>query len=139
MSIVSGTVEVAPPGELFSGYAPPVGGQYRIISGASLTGVFNPVNVQSSLASVGYSTNRAWLTITNTYSPPRLASPAMSAGSFSFSMPTVGGQSYTVESSDDLRSGNWVFYTNFTGSGLPLQISIPVSGAPQRFFRVHQP
>jgi len=120
-----------------SGYAPPVGGQFRILSGASLTGVFSPVNVQSNLAFVAYSTNSAWLTITNTF--PQLSSPVVNGGSFSFYVNTVSGQNYTVERTDDLKTGSWVFYTSFTGNGSLTQVSIPVSGTPQRFFRVHQP
>jgi hypothetical protein len=110
------------------GYAPPVSGQFRIISGTSLTGVFSPVNVQSDLASVAYSTNSAWLTITNTFL--RLSNPVVSGGNLSFYVSTVSGQNYTVERSDDLKTGNWVFYTSFTGNGSLMQVSIPVAGTP---------
>ena len=119
------------------GYSPQVGGQFRIVSGTSLVGTFSPVTVQSGIGSVSYTTNGAFLSITATF--PQLSSPTLTGGHLYFSLNTESGQSYTVQSNDDLRTDNWVFATSFTGNGSVMQVMVPAPGVPQRFFRVRQP
>ena len=69
---------------------------------------------------------------------PRVELPKLvdSGTSFSFSWLTSAGQSYTVQSNDDLTTTNWFFYTNFSGSGGWTRVEVPVTSAPRRFFRV---
>ena len=135
--ICSSTVVLGNPLQVSFAYAPTVGGQFRIISGTSLTGTFAPVNVQDGVASVLYNATSAFLYITNTI--PQLLSPTVTVGNFSFYLNTASGQNYTVEDSDNVYSANWMFYTNFTGNGSLMQVIVPVAGAPHRFFRVRQP
>jgi hypothetical protein len=135
--ICSSTVVLGNPLQVSFAYAPTVGGQFRIISGTSLTGTFAPVNVQDGVASVLYNATSAFLYITNTI--PQLLSPTVTAGNFSFYLNTASGQNYTVEDSDNVYAANWMVYTNFTGNGSLMQVIVPVAGVPHRFFRVRQP
>jgi hypothetical protein len=49
----------------------------------------------------------------------------------------VSGQTYRVEYTDALQSPDWTAITpDLAGTGRPLSITVPVSGAPQRFYRV---
>jgi len=135
--ICSSTVVLGGPLQASFAYSPAIGGQFRIISGTSLTGTFSPVNVQDGAATVGYTTNSAFLTIIK--SIPEILTPSFSSGNLSFYVDTVSGQSYTVERSDTLNPGSWVFYTNFTGNGSAMQILVPTASGPKGFFRVRQP
>jgi hypothetical protein len=58
---------------------------------------------------------------------------------FTFGLPTLGGQSYTVQSSTNLLSTNWVYYTNLLGDGTTRQIPAPATNSPVQFFRVRAP
>ncbi len=59
------------------------------------------------------------------------------AGAFSFA--TVSGQSYTIEQCTNLTCGQWCFYTNFTGAGIPWQFIVPTNQSSSQFFQVREP
>jgi hypothetical protein len=123
--------------KLASGYLPALGDQFQILSCSSLAGAFSSTNMPAGI-SVSYSNNGVYLVVTGTV-PAQILNPAVSNGNFTFSLGTVNSQSYTVQHNDDLATTNWVFDTNFTGSGSIMQMVAPVTNAPQRFFRVRQP
>jgi uncharacterized repeat protein (TIGR03803 family) len=73
-------------------------------------------------------------------SPVQIVSPQVSGGSFSLSLQTtVNGQSYTLYYNDDLTTTNWLPYTNFSGNGGTVQLTVPVTNSAQRFFRIGEP
>ena len=123
--------------KLAGGFAPALGNQFQIISCSSLAGAFSSTNVPAGI-SVTYSNNGVYLVVTGTV-PAQIINPVVSDGNFTFSFGTVSNQSYTVQRNDDLNTTNWVFYTNFTGSGSLMQVLAPVTNVPQRFFRVREP
>jgi hypothetical protein len=72
-------------------------------------------------------------------SPPALQLGAVSLenGSLSFSWPAASGQTYRVQYKDALNAPDWTSITpDLTGAGSPLSVTVPVSSAPQRFYRV---
>jgi hypothetical protein len=71
--------------------------------------------------------------------PPglQLGAVSLANGSLSFSWPAASGQTYRVQYTDTLESPDWTSITpDLTGAGSPLSVTVPVSGAPQRFYRV---
>jgi hypothetical protein len=68
----------------------------------------------------------------------QIISPQVSGGGFSLSFQSANGQSYTLYYNDNLATSNWLPYTNVTGSGATLQLSVPVTNS-QRFFRISEP
>jgi len=71
--------------------------------------------------------------------PPglQLGAVSLANGSLSFSWPGASGQTYRVQYTDTLESPAWTSITpDLTGAGSPLSVTVPVSGAPQRFYRV---
>ena len=71
--------------------------------------------------------------------PVTLLSPAFSGGKLNFSFQTASGQSYTVQQNTTLGTSNWVTYTNFTGAGSLIQLSVPITNGQRDFFRVREP
>jgi hypothetical protein len=64
---------------------------------------------------------------------------ARAGTNFSFSFLTASNQSYTIQRCDWLNSTNWILHTNFIGNGSVMPVVVPITNAPQRFFRVRQP
>ena len=62
-----------------------------------------------------------------------------SGTNFSFSFPTLTGQSYTVETSTNIGAGSWTYYTNVTGNGSGFKVTLPSNQGGARFFRVEVP
>jgi hypothetical protein len=133
---VSGSATLGGPLQvvLTGGFAPAPGNQFQILSCSSLSGAFSSTNVPAGI-SVSYSNNGVYLVVLE----PKILNPIVSGGKFTFSFGTVSNQSYTVQRNDDLKTTNWVFYTNFPGNGSLIQIVTPITNAPMRFFRVRQP
>jgi hypothetical protein len=66
-----------------------------------------------------------------------LGAVSLENGSLTFSWPATPGQTYRVQYTDTLESPEWNSITpDLTGAGSPLSITVPVSAAPQRFYRV---
>ena len=63
----------------------------------------------------------------------------MSGGTFQLSFQSVNGQSYTLYYNNNLSTTNWLPYTNVTGNGGTLQLTVPITNSAQRFFRISQP
>ncbi|HWX20171.1 MAG TPA: immunoglobulin domain-containing protein [Candidatus Binatia bacterium] len=66
--------------------------------------------------------------------PPRTV-PLSSGGNFGLSFQTMGNQTYLIQQKTNLAA-DWVLYTNFVGDGSQLRLVIPITNAPNRFFRV---
>jgi hypothetical protein len=69
----------------------------------------------------------------------QIVTPQVAGGQFRLSFQSSGGQSYTLYYNNNLGTTNWVPYTNVTGNGSVMQLSIPVTNTAQRFFRISQP
>ncbi|HEY1717229.1 MAG TPA: choice-of-anchor tandem repeat GloVer-containing protein, partial [Verrucomicrobiae bacterium] len=72
-------------------------------------------------------------------SPVQIISPQVSGGNFNLSFQSVNGQGYTLYYNDNLATTNWLPYTNVSGNGGTLQLSVPVTNSAQRFFRISEP
>jgi len=70
--------------------------------------------------------------------PPTLKNVKADPGEVSFSLQTVAGQSYTVETTDDLRLGPWTVIRTFTGNGDLMTVTDSPAGQ-QRFYRLRSP
>jgi hypothetical protein len=88
------------------------------------------VIVSNELGSV---TVGATLTLTNNQLAQILA-PVVTNGQFQFGFNTISNFNYSVQSEDNLASGNWVVLTNFTGSGSYWQTPL-LPLVTQRFYR----
>jgi sugar lactone lactonase YvrE len=69
----------------------------------------------------------------------QIASPQVSGGKFQLSFQSVNGQGYTLYYNNSLSTTNWLPYTNLTGNGATIQLSVPITNSTQRFFRISQP
>jgi hypothetical protein len=114
-----------------------------VLSTNAFTVVFKPVpgwnvptnqsvNVQPGVLAVYH----ALYTIS---SPLQLVAPQVAGGVFQLSFQSVNGQSYTLYYNNNLSTTNWLPYTNLTGNGGTIPLSIPVTNTSQRFFRLSQP
>ena len=110
---------------------------FAIVKGNNLSGSFSPVNVPPGV-SVTYSNNGVYLRVTGPV-PAQIIGPALVGDNLGFSWASVSGQSYTVQQNTNLATTNWIFYTNLIGDGSLLNLQVPVTNAPQQFFRVREP
>jgi len=56
----------------------------------------------------------------------------------SFSLESVNGQQYVVETSEHAGGGPWMILQSFTGNGATMTVTDTVSGA-QKYYRVKTP
>jgi hypothetical protein len=138
----AGIVALAGPLNVYltNSFAPAIGSRFQILSCASLSGAFSSISAPTNLA-VSYTSNGVFLTVTNTIvnQSLQITSGQLSGGHFTFGFPTINNQSYTVQQNTNLASTNWLLYSNFIGNGSAVQLAVPVSTAPQQFFRVREP
>jgi hypothetical protein len=118
-------------------FAPPIGSQFQLVSCSSRIGIFSAVSVPVG-TTVIYSNAGVFLVVTSAV-PAHIISPIIAGTNFLFSVPTISGQSYTVQTTGDLVATNWTFYTNFTGSGDLYEFITPVTNVAKRFFRIREP
>jgi hypothetical protein len=140
---LAGTLNVV----LTNSFHPALTNTFTILSAGSLTGNY---------ASFIYPSNSVGISLTNTatssilivtnlttgnfaVAPVPVLSPQLSGGSFNLSFQSVSGQSYTLYYNDNLGTTNWLPYTNVTGNGGTLQLTVPTTNSAQRFFRVSKP
>jgi len=123
---------------LAGGFAPSIGDQFHVVSSSGLSGTFSSVSVPAGI-SVTYSNNGVFLDLTGLI-PVQIINTKLVGTNLLFQFPTVSGQSYTIQSNDDLTTNNWAFYTNIAGNGSVFQFQTPVMAIPpQNFFRVREP
>jgi hypothetical protein len=123
-----------------NGFVGAVGSRFQILACSSLSGAFTSISAPTNI-SVSYSASGLFLTVTNValITPVQITSAQLSGNNFNFGFQTVNNQSYTVQENTNLARTNWLLYTNFIGNGSALQLTVPVSAAPQQFFRVREP
>ncbi len=68
----------------------------------------------------------------------KLLPPQVSGTNFVLSFQSLNSQSYVIESTTNLSSGNWITNTLLTGDGTLKQIPIPMTNSAQ-FFRLVEP
>jgi hypothetical protein len=68
-----------------------------------------------------------------------LSNAQHSGTNFSFTFPTLTGESYTVMTTTNLWAANWIYYTNFTGNGSVLNLALPANRTGAWFYRVDCP
>ena len=75
------------------------------------------------------------------YAPVQISSPRITGNNFTFNFATDAYESYTVQWTTNLASGNWTTYTNFYASGSTSSQTIPLppNNFPAQFFRVSRP
>jgi hypothetical protein len=136
---VAGTATLGGPLNVFltNGFALATGDRFQILSCGTRSGTFSTANLPAG-TSLEHSGTGVFLMATGAL-PVVITSPTLSNGVAMFPFNTLSGQSYTVERNNDVSTTNWVFHTNFTGSGSLMQFAVPVADATQRFFRVRQP
>jgi hypothetical protein len=115
-----------------------------VLSTNAFTVVFNPIpgwkvptNQSVSVTPGQIAVYSALYTISN--SAVQLISPQVSGGTFQLSFQSVNGQGYTLYYNNNLSTTNWLPYTNVTGNGAIIELSVPVTNSSQRFFRISQP
>jgi hypothetical protein len=86
---------------------------------------------------LSYTPSGATLTVTGV-TPVQILPPQEVNGQLQFGFNSIAGRDYTIQYEDNLTSGTWTTYTNFTGNGAPWQFTVTPQ-APQRFFRVVEP
>ncbi|MCX6929512.1 MAG: hypothetical protein NT154_40795, partial [Verrucomicrobia bacterium] len=122
---------------LIGGFSPAPGTQFQVLSSGGLSGGFTSFALPTHF----YVTDNAlsvFLTM-GSGGPATLLCSVLAGSNFTFAFQSEAGLSYRVESSGDLTGTNWVFHTNFTGDGSPLQFATPVTNTPRRFFRLSKP
>ncbi len=62
--------------------------------------------------------------------------PAANGGNFALSFQTIPGHTEIVQMRTNLLLGNWVDVTNFVGDGSGFNLSVPITNAPGKYFRV---
>jgi hypothetical protein len=87
---------------LTNGYAPSVGDQFQILTCSNRIGTFSATNIPPSMI-LTYKTNGVFLAVAG---PVQALSPQWSNG-FAFSFQTALGQSYTIQTNNDLTTTNW--------------------------------
>jgi hypothetical protein len=123
---------------LFGGFTPTIGDQFHVILSSGLSGNFNSVSVPAGI-SVAYSNSGVFLDAIGLI-PVQIINTKLLGTNLLFQFSTISGQSYTIQSNDDLATNNWAFYTNFIGDGSMLQFQTPVLATPAlNFFRVREP
>ena len=100
-----------------------------VVPGGLAPGTFNV-----SVSSLGQSSSATAFVV-----PLQIVQLTLSAGGLAFSFGTANNQSYTVQCNNDLHTTNWEDCYTLTGDGSIMQCLMPVTNAPQRFFRVRQP
>lgn len=71
------------------------------------------------------------------FAPPVLLPPQIVGNQFNFSFSTLLNESYTVQSTTNLSSPVWIPYTNVTGNGGIINITVPLG--PSKYFRLSSP
>ncbi len=69
--------------------------------------------------------------------PERLIlNPRYTGTNLSCSLLTQAGRTYTVQSRANLDTAPWVNVTNFIGNGAIMQLYLPITGAPETYYRI---
>jgi hypothetical protein len=128
---LGGRLEVS----LLDSFAPDLGEQFPLLVCTNVSGAFSAVS-----APPGFSLTNGVLPLVTGIVPTTILGPVLTGSNAVFTFGTVTNRSYTVESAAGLTATNWLFYTNLTGTGAKLHVTVPcTNAAPHRFFRVSQP
>jgi hypothetical protein len=70
--------------------------------------------------------------------PPPILNPHIDGANMVFSFQSIGGQSYSVQSTSDLANPSWTTIQTLTGDGTMVFITNNAA-APQSFYRIISP
>ncbi len=70
---------------------------------------------------------------------PTIVQTSHIENNFAFSFQSISNRSYTVEYNDVLGTPHWQFLKTINGDGSLMQLIVPMTNTPQRFFRIKQP
>jgi hypothetical protein len=125
-----------------------------LMNGTLIAQFTNPTAYTNGTILLGYNDNFDSLGNTNNYAifddvqvvpivlaPVQIQSPQLAGTNFSFSFATDLYESYTVQWTTNLLSGNWTSLTSYSGAGNTTNIVIPLptSLSSPQFFRVSRP
>jgi hypothetical protein len=120
------------------GFIPDIGDQFQVVTSSGVNGVFSSVNVPAGVQVI-YADNGVILDVTGLV-PVQIVDTRLAGGNLLFQFQTISGESYTIQTNDDLSTTNWGFYTNIIGSGTVFQFQTPVLATPARnFYRILEP
>jgi len=71
--------------------------------------------------------------------PVLMFSPRAIADNFEFSFTSAWGENYLVQKSPLLSPADWVTYTNISGNGAEITVSVPLGQSGENYFRVVSP
>lgn len=130
--------------KLAPGYVPPVGAQFLILAGSSVTGTFSSLNVPAGI-SISYSGNQVVASVTNQVTGQLVVQPTqpkltIARNGGAANLQWNGVTNFSLEESPSLGEGAlWAPVTNIplSLSNGVYEISLPVSNAAQ-YFRLRQ-
>jgi hypothetical protein len=122
---------------LLPGFTPASGDAYEILSCSNLIGSFSATNGLPVGMMVDYRTNGVFLIVT-TSSSPIIIQPILKGTNFTFGFNSIAGITYTVQSSTNLLTTNWIALQVITGDGSFKAVATPVTTNSKKFFRVLQ-
>jgi hypothetical protein len=118
---------------LAPGFVPSIGDSFVIWTDAQLSGVFSSITGNQS-GSVVLAPRYTATAVTLVAEP--VISPSFSNNTFSFSFPTVAGQTNLVQFTPSLSPANWQTLTNILGTGSMQTFMAPGPLAANGFYRV---
>jgi len=125
-----------------------------LMNGTLIAQFTNPTAYTNGTVLLGYSDNFDSLGNTNNYAvfddvqvvpivlaPVQIQSPQLAGTNFSFRFATDLFESYTVQWTTNLLSGNWTNLASYSGAGNTTNIvmPLPASRTSPQFFRVSRP
>ncbi len=135
---LAGTLNLSPA----NSFTPAIGDQFQILSCAKLSGTFTLPPTFPAGIEVTYSNHGVFLTVTGAViwpTPPTFRPPVLREGNLNFGFQTISGQSYTLQTNDDLTEAAWGDFISLVGNGSTIEFAVPVTNVPTRLFRLRQP
>ena len=105
-------------GEYFQGFADEISVYNRALSAAEITNIYNAGLAGKHLLSA------------------LVLRASVQGSTVSLSFPAAIGGSYTVQSETSLSPSSWSVLSNLTAFDTNVTVAFPVTGSPQRFYRV---
>jgi len=112
------------------------GSLFQILACSGLSGGFTSINIPFGFS---LTNNNTGVYLVALPPPVAIQPPQLSNHNLTFAFSTLTNQSYTIQQNTNLATSNWIFYSNFIGTGSLMQVIAPETNIPQLFFRVREP